>query len=108
MKHFTFLTAFFFIGLFSYAQDSSVNLNKYKDFRLPQSKIKKLPFKYFDESRPNNFTLAETILKPGRHILPLDNMPCFVPDISLVSKMPNQQFIGSAVSIPNKITVEAK
>ena len=34
----------------------------------------------------NSFYKNETVL-----ISPLDNMPCFIPDISKVSKMPNQQ-----------------
>ena len=108
MKYLTFFILFVVINAIAFAQDSSINLKKFKEFKLPDIEIRKLPFKYSDELVSNNVTLGKAFLKPGIYILPLDNMPCFVPDVSSVSKIPNQQFTGSAVKIPNKIIVEVK
>ncbi len=105
MKHFTFLVTFFFIGSAIYAQDSSINLKKLETFNLPDFRIKKIPFKYAEKLGTNNLSTGKTFHKPGVSILSLDNMPCFVPDVAVVSKMPNQQSNGSAVRIPNKITI---
>ncbi len=91
-----------------YAQDSSINLKKIETFKLPDFRIKKIPFKYSESLGTGNFLINKRDLKPGIAVLPLDNMPCFVPDITLVSKMPNQQSNGLAVRIPNKMLVESK
>ena len=108
MKHFIILIGFLFIGVLIYAQDSSVNFKKLKELKLPDFKINKVPFKYSDQLGKNYFSSSKTYFEQEISILPLDNMPCFVPDISLISKMPNQLGNGFAVRIPNKITVEIK
>ena len=106
MKHFTFLATFLLTGVTIYAQDSSVNLRKSDTFRLPDFKSKKVPFKYLDKLGTNNFSSIKSYLKPGIYLLPLDNMPCSVPEIAGVSKIPYQQSKGSAIRIPNKISLE--
>lgn len=108
MKHLIILIGSLFICVSIYAQDSSTNLKKMKEFKFPDFKINKLPFKYFDQLGKNNFSKDNTSLKQGISILPLDNMPCFVPDISLISKIPNQLNNGNAVAIPNKIIEDIK
>ena len=94
---------------FANAQDSSVILKNYEALKLPFINFFNKPnylikdFTINDYAVINSFYKMETVI-----ILPLDNMPCFIPDISKISKMPNQQSKGSAVSIPNKILVETK
>lgn len=105
MKHSTFLMGFLFIGTAIFAQDSTVNLKKLEIFKLPDFKIKKVPFKYSEQFGTLISPVEKMSLKPGITILQLDNMPCYVPDVATVSKMPNHQFNGIAVKIPNKITV---
>jgi len=86
-----------------------VILKNFKEFKMPLIQFFKKPNYLNGDFNIKDFTLIyssnknETII-----ILPLDNMPCFIPDISKVSKMPNQQSKGSAVNIPNKIIVEVK
>ena len=51
----------------------------------------------------NNQPIKQGFTFPGYNIkkLPQDNMPCFVPDVSRISKMPNQQNTVIAIKIPN-------
>lgn len=105
MKYLPFLASFLFFCLSTYAQDSSVNLKKLETFKLPDFKIKKIPFTYSEKLGTKIFSADKILLQHGITILPLDKMPCFVPDVATVSKMPNQQSRGSAVRIPNKSTV---
>ena len=109
MKKNQSITFFLLISAFARAQDSSVILKNYKEFKMPFIKLFKKPnYLNADLSKKdfaviNSFYKIETVI-----ILPLDNMPCFIPDVYKVSKMPNQQFKGLAVNIPNKIIVESK
>ena len=109
MKKIQSITCFLLISAFARAQDSSVILKNYKEFKMPFIKLFKKPdylnadLTKKDFAVINSFYKNETVI-----ILPLDNMPCFTPDVSKISKMPNQQFGGTAVNIPNKIIVESK
>ena len=38
------------------------------------------------------------------YVLPQDNMPCFVPDITVVAKIPNMQFYLPLQKMPNPYT----
>ena len=44
-------------------------------------------------------------LKNGLSILPQDNMPCFVPDVTKVEKMPVLKDRGFAIKIPNTYNI---
>ena len=105
MKKIQTFICFLFFTAFACAQDSSVILKNYKDFKMPLIKLFKKPgdLNKKDFTIINSFYKNETVI-----ILPLDNMLCFIPDISKVTKMPNQQSKGSAVNILNKIIVEVK
>ncbi len=109
MKKIQSITFFILITAFARAHDSSVILKNYKEFKMPFITLFKKP-NYLNENLTkkdfafiNSFYKNETVI-----ILPLDNMPCFIPDISKVSKMPYQQSRGTAVNIPNIIIVESK
>ena len=109
MKKIQSFICFLFITAFASAQDSSVILKNYKDFKMPLIQFFKKPNYLNGDLNIKDFTLINSSNKNETVIiLPLDNMPCFIPDISKVSKMPNQQSKGSAVNIPNKIIVESK
>ena len=108
MKKFQLITCLLLFATVVCAQDSSTNLKNYRNFDIPEFKILKTPF-----SLKNGIIKNYGLIKPGAYnmsilILPLDNMPCFIPDVSRVSKIPNLQSNGSAVKIPNKIIVESK
>ena len=109
MKKIQSFICFLFITAFACAQDSSVILKNFKDFKMPLIKLFKKPSYLNGDLNKQDFTIINSLYKNETVIiLPLDNMPCFNPDISKVSKMPNQQSKGSAVNIPNKIIVEVK
>ena len=76
---------------------------------MPLIKLLKKPSYFNGDLNKQDFTIINQLYKNETVIiLPLDNMPCFIPDISKVTKMPNQQSKGSAVNIPNKIIIEVK
>ena len=109
MKKIQSFICFLFITSFASAQDSSVILKNFKEFKMPLIPFLKKPNYLNGDLNIKDFTLINSSNKNETVIiLPLDNMPCFIPDISKVSKMPNQQSKGSAVNIPNKIIVESK
>ena len=109
MKKIQSIICLLFITAFASAQDSSVILKNYKEFKLPLLKLFKKPDYLNGDLNKKDFTIIKPFYKNETVIiLPLDNMPCFIPDISTISKMPNQQSRGSAVKIPNKIIVEVK
>ena len=109
MKKIQGFICFLFFTSFASAQYSSVILKNYKDFKMPLIKLFKKPNYLIGDLNKQDFTIINSFYKNETVIiLPLDNMPCFIPDISKVSKMPNQQSKGSAVNIPNKIIVESK
>ena len=109
MKKIQSFICFLFITAFASAQDSLVILKNYKDFKMPLIQFFKKPNYLNGDLNIKDFTLINSSNKNETVIiLPLDNMPCFIPDISKVSKMPNQQSKGSAVNIPNKIIIESK
>ena len=109
MKKIQSIICLLFITAFASAQDSSVILKNYKEFKLPLLKLFKKPDYLNGDLNKKDFTIIKPFYKNETVIiLPLDNMPCFIPDISTISKMPNQQSTGSAVKIPNKIIVEVK
>ena len=84
-------------------------LKNYKDFKMPLIKLFKKPSYLNGDLNKKDFTIINSFYKNETVIiLPLDNMPCFIPDIPTISKMPNQQLKGSAFNIPNKIIVEVK
>ncbi len=89
------------------AQDSSINLKNYRNFKLPDFKILKTPL-YLKNGLYKDYAVILPANNLNVLILPLDNMPCFIPDVSSVSKIPNQKSNGSAVKIPNKIKVDTK
>ena len=109
MKKIQGFICFLFFKSFASALDSSVILKNYKDFKMPLIKLFKKPNYLVGDLNKQDFTIINSFYKNETVIiLPLDNMPCFIPDISTISKMPNQQSKGSAVNIPNKIIVESK
>ena len=109
MKKIQSFTCFFFITLFARAQDSSLILKNYKEFKMPSIKLFKKPNYLNGDLNEKDFTIINSFYKNDTVIiLPLDNMPCYIPDMSKVSKMPNLQSKGVAVNIPNKIIVESK
>ena len=109
MKKIESIICLLFITAFASAQDSSVILKNYKDFKMPLIKLFKKPNYLIGDLSKQDFTIKNSFYKNETVIiLPLDNMPCFIPDISTISKMPNQQSKGSAINIPNKIIVEVK
>lgn len=109
MKKIQSFIFFFFITLFVRAQDSSLILKNYKEFKMPLIKLFKKPNYLNGDLNKKDLTIIKLFYKNETVIiLPLDNMPCFIPDMSKVSKMPNQQSKGGAVNIPNKIIVGSK
>ena len=109
MKKIQSFICFLFITAFASAQDSSVIIKNYKEFKMPLIQFFKKPNYLNGDLNIKDFTIINSSNKNETVIiLPLDNMPCFIPDISKVSKMPNQQSKGSAVNIPNKIIIESK
>ena len=109
MKKIQSIICFLFITAFASAQDSSVILKNYKDYTMPLIKLFKKPSYLNGDFNKKDFTIINSFYKNETVIiLPLYNMPCFNPDIFKVSKMPNHQFRGIAVNIPNKIIVESK
>ena len=109
MKKIQSIICLLFITVFASAQDSSVILKNYKDFKMPLLKLFKKPDYLNGDFNKKDFTIINSFYKNETVIiLPLDNMPCFIPDVSTISKMPNQQSRGSAVKILNKIIVEVK
>ena len=109
MKKIQGFICFLFFTSFACAQDSSVILKNYKDFKMPLIKLFKKPSYLNGDFNKKDFTIINSFYKNETVIiLPLDNMPCFIPDISKVNKMPNQQSKGTAVNIPNKMIVEVK
>ena len=107
MKKIQSIICLLFITAFASAQDSSVILKNYKEFKLPLLKLFKKPDYLNGDLNKKDFTIIKPFYKNETVIiLPLDNMPCFIPDISTISKMPNQQSKGLAVNIPNKIIVK--
>lgn len=85
----------------AFCQDSSHILKIDKYFKLPDLPKIKTPsyLKKYNVTGQDNRIIGK---KNNILILPLDNMPCFVPDVSTVAKMPNQQAIGVAIPIPNR------
>ena len=76
---------------------------------MPSIKLFKKPNDLNGDLNEKDFTIINSFYKNDTVIiLPLDNMPCYIPDMSKVSKMPNLQSKGVAVNIPNKIIVESK
>ena len=107
MKKIQSIICFLFMTAFASAQDSSVILKNYKDFKMPLIKLFKKPSYLNGDFNKKDFTISNSFYKNETVIiLPLDNMPCFIPDVSTISKMPNQQSKGLAVNIPNKIIVK--
>ena len=109
MKKIQSFICFFFITLFARAQDSSLVLKNHKEFKMPSIKLFKKPNYLNGDLNEKDFTIINSFYKNDTVIiLPLDNMPCYIADMSKVSKMPNLQSKGVAVNIPNKIIVESK
>ena len=109
MKKIQSIICLLFFTSFASAQDSSMILKNYKDFKMPLIKLFKKPNYLIGDLNKQDFTIINSFYKNETVIiLPLDNMPCFIPDISKVNKMPNQQSKGTAVNIPNKMIVEVK
>ncbi len=88
--------------LAAFSQDSSHILKTDKYFQLFDFSKIKLPsyLKKYDENILDNHIAGKS---SKVRILPLDNMPCFVPDVAIVTKIPNRKSIGVAIPIPNKI-----
>ena len=85
-----------------------VCVDKGKSSLIWESEGIKIP-KTIIVNNEKDFTIINLFYKNDTVIiLPLDNMPCYIPDMSKVSKMPNLQSKGGAVNIPNKIIVESK
>jgi len=109
MKKIQSFICFLLITAFASAQDKFSDHKNYKEFKMPLIQFFKKPNYLNGDLDIKDFTIINSSNKNETVIiLPLDNMPCFIPDISKVSKMPNQQSKGSAVNIPNKIIVEVK
>ena len=104
MKQLLTFSALLVLSSFTYAQaqDKTFDLKKFKDFKMPNISHLKIPG--YLEKLKDNIASNDFVSKNNYNpviILPLDNMPCFVPDVSVVSKLPNQQNSGIAIKIPN-------
>ena len=109
MKKIQTIICFLFLTVFARAQDSSMILKNYKEFKMPLIKLFKIPYYLNGDLNNKDFSIINSFYKNETvRILPLDNMPCFIPDISSISKMPNLQSKTSAVKIPKKIIDESK
>ncbi|MFN0081906.1 MAG: hypothetical protein ACKVOM_05260 [Ferruginibacter sp.] len=102
MKNFIVLCFFSTLTLAAFSQDGSHILKIDKYFKLPGFPKIKTPsyLKKYNVTGKDNRIIGK---RDNLLVLPLDNMPCFVPDVSRVAKMPNQHAIGVAIPIPNSI-----
>ena len=106
MKKIQSIICFLFFTAFACAQDSSLILKNYKEFKAPFIKLFKKPDYLNGNVTKNNLTFILPFYNNNTVIiLPLDNMPCLIPDVSKVSKMPTRLSYGSAIKIPNKIII---
>ena len=104
MKHLLTFSVILMLSSFTYiqAQDKAIDLKKFKDFKLLEISKLKIPG-YLQKSELNIGSNALVSITNYNSIimLPLDNMACLVPDVSVVSKMPNRQNTGTPIHIPN-------
>ena len=108
MKKMITICSFVFCGFVAFAQDSSYSFKEERFFKIPEIMVNKIPSylkKYDVTTLKNSFQNYST---SSVIILPQDNMPCFVPDVSQVIRIPNQLGIGFAIPIPNAIKFESK
>ncbi len=110
-----------FIGLLTTnvnAQTESIDIKKFKeDATYREALINRLQTTLPKNDEVGNFSytlLPQPNLKPGIHFLPLDGMPCLVPDTKDIAVIPNVwkgkvgvPFIGNSPQIPNPFLIQS-